>query len=323
MADHGDGYAAQHAALMTARRRALYELLGDLPPRDRPVQFEIQDVEERETYVVETLRLDLNGLEAVPAYFVRPRGSAGPFPTVHYHHSHGGNYSLGKDEFLQSRDYMYSVPWAEDLARNGWAGLCIDHWCFGERRGRTESMTFKDFLWHGRVLWGMMVFDTLKATDYLVSRQDVDPQRLAGVGMSMGSTMAWWHAALDDRVTAIVDICCLTDFQALIEDGGLERHGLYYYVPGLLKQFTTANINTLVCPRAHLALAGERDSLTPTAGLDRVDASLKQAYEEAGVPERWQLIRYPVGHQETAEMRRDALAWLDQWARRCQPPLSP
>ena len=119
----------------------------------------------------------------------------------------------------------------------------------------------------------------------------------------MGSTMAWWHAALDERVKVCVDLCCLTDFQALIETRGLDGHGIYYYVPGLLKQFTTAQINALISPRAHLSLAGIWDKLTPPAGLDRIDAALREEYARAGVPERWQLVRYRGGHFETWDMR--------------------
>ena len=78
--------------------------------------------------------------------------------------------------------------------------------------------------------------------------------------MSMGSTMAWWLAALDTRIKVTVDINCLTDFQALLAENGLSRHGLYYFVPGLLKHFTTAQINALIAPRAHLGLAGLRDN---------------------------------------------------------------
>ena len=74
-------------------------------------------------------------------------------------------------------------------------------------------------------------------------------------------------------------------------------------VPGLLKHFTTADINALICPRAHLSLAGVYDRLTPPAGLDRVDAALQQVYADAGVPERWQLVRYSSGHFETWDMR--------------------
>ena len=55
-------------------------------------------------------------------------------------------------------------------------------------------------LWHGQVMWGMMVYDSIRAVDYLVSRDDVDPGRIATMGISMGSTMAWWAAALDTRI---------------------------------------------------------------------------------------------------------------------------
>jgi dienelactone hydrolase len=81
---------------------------------------------------------------------------------------------------------------AEALAHRGIAGLCIDAWNFGERRGRTESELFKELLWRGHVLWGLMVYDTLRANDYVLSRSDVRPDRVATLGMSMGSTMAWW-----------------------------------------------------------------------------------------------------------------------------------
>ena len=67
-------------------------------------------------------------------------------------------------------------------------------------------------LWEGQVMWGMMVYDSLRAIDYLVSRPDVDAARVATLGLSMGSTMAWWVAALDTRIKVCVDICCLTDF---------------------------------------------------------------------------------------------------------------
>lgn len=295
------------------RRPRLYSLLGDLPDRARPISAELIARDERELYVLEVLLLDLNGIEPVPAYFTRPLGTTGPTPAVLYNHAHGGDYVLGKDEFLRGRTALQAPPYADALAGRGIAGLCIDAWNFGERRGRSESELFKELLWHGRVLWGLMIYDTLRATDYLVSRPEVDPQRVGTLGLSMGSTMAWWHAALDERVAACVDLCCLTDYHALIETRGLDGHGLYYYVPGLLKHFSAAEINALICPRPHLSLAGTLDRLTPPAGLDRIDAALQQVYAEADVPERWQLVRYATGHLETADMRRRVLAFLDRY----------
>ncbi len=161
-------------------------------------------------------------------------------------------------------------------------------------------------------MWGMMIHDSLRALDYLTSRADVDASRIATMGISMGSTLAWWTAALDERIKVCIDICCLTDFQALIEEQGLGGHGIYYYVPGLLKHFTTAEINALTAPRAHLALAGDQDILTPVAGLERIDEALRKVYADAGAPEAWRLKRYDVGHCETPDMRREALLFLEQ-----------
>ncbi len=295
------------------RRARLYGLLGDLPSRSRPLSVRTVAVEEREGYVLEKLVLDLNGEEAVPAFFVRPRDATGRLPVVLYNHAHGGHYEIGKEELVSGRGALQKPAYAEVLTAMGYCALCLDTWAFGERQGKTESEIFKEMLWSGRVLWGMMVYDSIRALDYLESRADVDPSRIATMGISMGSTMAWWLAALDERVRVCVDLCCLTDFQAIISSRGLDRHGIYYFVPGLLKAFTTAEINALIAPRPHLGTAGRYDQLTPVDGLDRIDAELRRVYQAAGAPGAWTLTRYDCGHQETAAMRREVVEYLRKW----------
>lgn len=295
------------------RRNELYSLLGDLPPRNRKIRGTLVSREERPGHVLEKLTLDLNGIEPVPAYFVYPASGNGPWPTVLFNHSHGGAYHVGKEEFTRGCAYLQNPPYAETLTAAGYAGLSIDHWAFGERRGRTESAIFKEMLWRGRVMWGMMVYDSLRAVDYLVARPEVDAKRLGTLGISMGSTMAWWVAALDPRVQVCVDICCLTDFEDLIAINGLDFHGIYYYVPRLLRHFQTVDINALIAPRAHLALAGDYDGLTPLKGLLRIDRQLRRAYSAAGASDAWQLKRYPCGHMETAAMRVEIMQFLQKW----------
>jgi dienelactone hydrolase len=297
----------------SARREELYRLLGDLPDRRRPISASKRKEEERDGYLLETLELDLNGIEGVPAYFARPRGLSGRAPVVLYNHSHGGGYQIGKKELVEGRSYLQPTPYARELTAMGYSVLSIDHWVFGERSHTSEMDAFKAMLWQGQVLWGMMVFDSLRAVDYLVTRPEVDPGRIATLGISMGSTMAWWLAALDERIRVTVDLCCLTEFKTLLAKKGLGGHGVYYYVPRLLKHFTTAEINALIAPRAHLALAGLRDSLTPPEGLDIIDAELKKVYAGAGHPEKWKLLRYDVPHQETPEGRQEVVKFLREF----------
>jgi hypothetical protein len=293
-----------------AQRALLRSLLGALPDPRRPIAAERRGEEVRGSYVLESWLLELNGLEPVPAWLARPRGLAGPAPAILFNHSHGGGYQIGKRELCEGRSYLQPVPYADALTAEGWIVLAIDHWCFGERARETELETFKAMLWEGRVLWGMMVHDSLRALDWLAARPDVDAARLGTLGMSMGSTMAQWVAALDERVRCTVDLCCLTDWHALLAAGGLAGHGIYYFVPGLLRHFTATDLNTLAAPRAHLAVAGVHDPLTPVAGLDRIERALQVVYAAAGVPERWRLLRCDVGHQETVEGRTAALAFL-------------
>ncbi len=303
-----------------SRRAELYALLGRLPDRNRPVSGEKLGEVARDGYVLETWRFDLNGIEPVPAYVARPASLSGRAPAIVFNHSHGGGYTIGKREFVEGRSYLQPTPYAKALTDLGYIGISIDAWVFGERNHTSEADTFKAMLWRGQVLWGMMMYDTLRAVDVLLQRPDVDPSRIGTLGMSMGSTAAWWLGALDERIRVTVDINCLTDFDALIADKGLSRHGIYYYVPSLLEHFTTAAINALIAPRAHLALAGTRDALTPVEGLDRIDTHLKDVYAKAGHPERWSLLRYDVEHQETPEGRQAVLAFLQRFLGRAGSP---
>jgi len=296
-----------------SRRNLLYKLLGDLPPRHRPITGKLLGAEEREHYTLERWVLDLNGLDAVPAVFCQPRIS-GPCPAVLYNHYHGGEYKNGKRELTEPRDaFGQRRAWADELAHRGIASMAIDHWNFGERFGRAESEVFKEMLWKGQVMWGLMVYDSIRAIDWLSNREDVDAGRLGTMGLSMGSTMAWWLAALDERIKVCIDLCCMTEWHELIATRGLDGHGIYYFVPGLLKHFTTSELNALIAPRAHLSLNGNYDKLTPPRGLDKIDAELKKVYRATGAPEAWKMFRRDSGHFETAEMRAEIMAWFDQW----------
>ena len=84
-------------------------------------------------------------------------------------------------------------------------------------------------------------------------------------------------------------------------------------MPGLLKHFSSGDINALIAPRAHLSLNGEYDRLTPPAGLDRIDARLRQEYAALGAAEAWKLARYQCGHMETAAMRAEIFSFLRRW----------
>jgi hypothetical protein len=292
-------------------RDKLYSLLGDLPVHDRPVSGEIIAEKDCGTYVLESLLLDLNGIEPVPAYVAKPKNASGKLPCVIYNHYHGGLYHIGKNEFVtDQRPYIYGESYAKALTDQGYIALCIDCWNFGERSGRDETELFKEMLWKGQVLWGMMVYDYLRSVDYMLTRDDVDVERLATMGLSLGSTAAWWLAALDERIKVTVDLCCATDFDELIRIRNLNGHGIYYYVPSLLKHFTASDIMALIAPRKRLSINGRFDKLTPIEGLYKIDADMQAAYTRYGKPENWQMLICDCGHMETAQTRKEVIRYL-------------
>ena len=239
-----------------------------------------------------------------------------PAPGLLFIHWHGGMYDLGKEQLL--RGAAAQPAYAPVCAEKGLVTLAIDSWCFGERKheadGRTgEEDAFKLMLWRGQVLWGMMMFDELRALSYLAARPEVDPHRLGAFGMSMGSTKAWWLAAFDPRVRLCLDVCCLTDYQELIKSRNLKGHGIYYYVPSLLKHFDTAQINELIVPRPRLSVNGRLDPLTPPAGVERIREHLMPLYAKYGNAKDCRIELFDCAHVELPEMRALILEWLSTY----------
>lgn len=297
------------------RREELWGLLGDLPPRNRGVTARLLRTEPGPGYTLEHLELDLNGIEPVPAVLLIPDKRAAKAPGLIYIHAHGGTYDVGKEELVVGRKVL--PAYAPVCAEKGIVTLAIDNWCFSKRKhaedGRQgETDAFKHMLWNGRVLWGMMMYDEVQAVTYLAGRPEVDRERIGAFGLSMGSTKAWWLAALDPRVKLCIDLCCLTDYEELIKIDNLKGHGIYYYVPRLLKHFQAHDVNELIVPRAHLSLNGRQDRLTPPAGVERIARHLAPLYREYGRESDCRIELFDCGHEETPEMRKLVLAWLDE-----------
>lgn len=306
-------------AFQQRRRKELWSLVGDLPWEHRPGPAKLVSTEKHEGYTLERLVLDLNGQEPVPALLLIPDKRQERAPGMLYIHWHAGMYGLGKEQLV--RGVEQQPAYAPLCAGKGIVTLAIDSWCFGERQHETDGHTgeedaFKLMLWRGQVLYGMMLFDELRALDYLAGRAEVDPERLGVFGMSMGATKAWWLAALDQRVKLCMDVCCLTDYEELIKAHSLKEHGIYYYVPSLLKHFQTAQINELIVPRAHLSVNGRLDVLTPPAGVEKIREYLLPLYREHGKEQDCRIELFDCKHVELPEMRKLILEWMDRYLSR-------
>jgi len=306
-------------------RGKLWRLLGDLPGLFTP-KITIRERLSKDGYKLERFTFD-NGIgDMVYGCLLIPTGRKGRWPAILYHHYHGNKYKQGKEEVVSRAFKTLDFATGKALARKGYVVLCIDAYAFGERRfqgpagkkeegSRAEASLFKMFLWQGRTLWGMMVRDDLLALNYLLSRPEVDPERIAAMGMSMGSTRTWWAAALDERIKAAVCVACLTRYQNLIAHGQVRQHGIYYYVPNMLvEKIDAESVVGLIAPRPLLTLTGDRDAGSPADGARLINAFQEHLYKIYGKADNFRgLIYKGVGHEYTPEMWRETLSWLKKY----------
>jgi dienelactone hydrolase len=299
-------------------RETLLRCLGEMPARPDPKKVKVVSREDQGDYVLERFEFH-NGVDmVVPGILLLPKNRKGPAPAILGLHGHGSSKeSICTD--LKSSQLIGPL-----LAKKGYVVAAIDA-CFNggrvgegpagklEKAAGQEASLFKLYLWQGRTLWGMMVREEQCLLDYLETRPEVDKQRIGATGMSMGCTRSWWLAAIDDRVQAVVGVACFTRYTELIAHGNLRKHGIYYFVPGVLAHFDTEAIHALIAPRPHLELSGDQDGGAPADGVIALEKKLGAVYRLYGKGEHFRSVLYKdTGHEYLPEMKDEMARWFER-----------
>lgn len=297
-------------------RATLFQCLGELPARPPAEKVKVLSVEDCGTYTLERFEFH-NGVDMdVPGILAIPKQRKGKVPVIIGMHGHSGS----KNEYLPNAARDTALGWL--LVSHGYAVAAIDGYFNGERIGKgpngkqdeaggQESALFKLHLWQGRTLWGMMLRDEQCLLDYLATRTELDLSKVGATGMSMGCTRAWWLAAIDDRIHSIVGVACFTRYTELLAHRS--SHGIYYFVPGLLKHFDTEAIYALVAPRPMLMLSGDQDYNAPPDGVEILEKKLIPVYQLYGKPDSFRSVLYKnTGHEYLPEMRGEMIQWFQR-----------
>lgn len=300
-------------------RATLLRCLGEMPPRPDPKKVTVVSKEDHEDYVLERFEFH-NGVDmTVPGILLVPKNRKGPAPAIVGLHGHGS-----------SKESMCTDPRSGQnislMAKRGYVVAAIDACFNGDRVGKgpagkldkgagpQEMTMFKLYLLQGRSLWGMMLREEQCLIDYLETRPEVDPRRIAATGMSMGCTRSWWLAAIDDRIQAVVGVACFTRYTELIHHGNLRYHGIYYFVPGVFAHFDTEAIHALIAPRPHLELSGDQDGGAPTDGILVLEKKLGEVYRLHGKADQFRSVIYKdTGHEYLPEMKEEMVRWFERF----------
>jgi len=191
---------AQMAAFQKQRREFLRWTLGEMPQR-APLNAQITGTLEEDDFTIEKVLFESQPGFHLTANLYRPRGE-GPFPAVLHPLGHTEN-GKAYGEYQRANRL---------LARNGFVVLCFDPLGQGERKqflGTDGTPTLQASSEHqqlgvvpillGRSLATYMVWDGVRAIDYLCSRPDVDSKRIGCMGNSGGGNLTSYLMAYDDR----------------------------------------------------------------------------------------------------------------------------
>jgi len=297
-----------------ALKEELIELLGGFPERKCPLNPEVLEVVEFDDYVMEKVIYDTEPNFSVPAYVLIPKNKRGKLKAVFCLHGHGRGkvdvVGLAKDEIERQR---YILPLNYDyglqLVKRGFFVLAPDGRCFGElsKDGVTCDWGFKSSLLLGKTLVGLRVWDAIRSIDYLQSRPEVDPGKIACLGLSWGGTWTAYTSALDERVKVAV----ISGYFSTFRDMLIERSCCpCQYIPRILKYADFPDIVALIAPRPLLIEYGRRDPLYTYSFVVKAYEKLKRVYKLLGVEDRLDIDIFDGAHMFCG---RKALPWLEKW----------
>jgi hypothetical protein len=110
-----------------------------------------------------------------------------------------------------------------------------------------------------------------------------------------------------------VGVACFTRYTELIAHGNLRKHGIYYFVPGVLAHFDTEAIHALIAPRPHLELSGDQDGGAPTDGVIALEQKLGAVYGLYNKGEHFRSVLYKdTGHEYLPEMKDEMVRWFER-----------
>jgi dienelactone hydrolase len=300
----------RHAAFI---RKSMAEWTGPLP-ESTPLRARVTGRISRDEYTLEKVLFESRPNFLVSANLYLPRGYSGPRPAVLnvIGHSPAGK---GTDK-VQRR--------AIAQARKGFVALVVDCIGQGERQvadyarfgkppGNAHQIIGTQAFIVGTHVFNFMVWDTIRAVDYLVSRPEVDPKRIACTGCSGGGMMTTYILAFEPRITVAVPACNPCTWSHRVHANLSTDHEQVFF--GAFAAGIDPRGDPLFCqvPKPLLINATSDDNLNPPSGVWELGTWLYRAYSAHGAPHKFQTSMVKAPHGYNKEQREVACAWMLQW----------
>ncbi len=299
-------------------KKQLAEMLGlDPMPERTPLKPTKTGEVKGDGFVVENMHYQsLPGLY-VTANLYRPTKSIGKLPSILYVCGHANvikdGVSLGN-----KTGYQHHGEW---FARHGYVCLVIDTVQLGEIRGDHHGTFSKGRWWwfsRGYTPAGVEAWNGIRGIDYLVSRADVDPERIGVTGRSGGGAYSWWVAALDERVKVAAPTAGITTLHNHVVDGAVEGHCDCMFMVNTYR-WDYDKVAALVAPRPLLICNTDKDTIFPLDGVVSVYNSTRRIYRALGAEAKIGLQIAEGSHKDVQPLNEGAFHWFERWLKGADP----
>jgi dienelactone hydrolase len=145
------------------------------------------------------------------------------------------------------------------------------------------------------------IWDGIRAVDYLLTRKEVDPERIGVTGQSGGGTQSSFIFAFDERIRTGAPINYITGFRRLLESIGPQDAEQNLY-KAIMNGITHADLLEVRAPNPALISAGTRDFFS-IQGTRETFAEIKKMYEAFEMTDNILLSEDDFGHGYTKKLR--------------------
>lgn len=294
-------------------RQKLNKILGPFPEKT-PLNAQITGVIQKDGYRIEKLVY-----ESMPGFYVTgcvfvPDKITGRAPAILNVIGHN------QEAF---RNELYQLVYL-NLVKKGFIVLAIDP------LGQGEAVQFYDpdigfskvgytvvehnyagnltFL-SGISLARYFTWDGIRGIDYLLSRKDVDPDRLGVTGFSGGGTVTSYVAAMDERVKVSVPCSWSTYSKSQTETKGTQDPDSFFY-HGLQEGITFEDLLEVRAPLPTLMTFTSRDEYLSIQGARNAYKEASKIYKAYGKEDLIQLVEDDYKHWLTPSIRQAIYAFF-------------
>ncbi len=153
-----------------------------------------------------------------------------------------------------------------------------------------------------------MIWDGIRAVDYLLTRKEVDASRIGITGRSGGGTQSAYIAAFDDRIHAVAPENYITNFTRLLESIG-PQDAEQNFARAISEGLDHGDLLIVRAPKPALMITTTRDMFSIQGARETAD-EVSRVYESFGSQSAFGMVEDDAPHASTKKNREAMYAFF-------------